>query len=119
MSQVINEITNWFEAHKGNTLSIRKQELSIGLQQVTDQDELELKLDKIEINSNVQSEIDDYIAAQELALYGNGQLKSDHGITELPQNVYTIPLSQNISTRKVENGLQINTEKANYSIQQQ
>jgi hypothetical protein len=117
MSQVIDEITNWFEAQKGNTLTINKRELSIGLQQVMDNDELELNLDKIEINTNTQSKIDDYIGAQELALYGNGKLQSDQGITVLPDNVYTIPLTKNLTTRKVENGLQINTERAKYSFQ--
>lgn len=117
MSQVINEITNWFESQKGSTFTIQKQELSIGLHQVIDNDELEFKLDKIEINTNAQSELDHYIAAQEIALYGDGTLHSDQGAFELPQKVFMIPLSQNISIRKVENGLQINTEKANYSFQ--
>jgi hypothetical protein len=116
MSHVIKEITNWFEAQKGQILMIEKRELSIGLQQISDLDQLELSLDKIEINANEESQVDDYIAPQELSLYGHGTVVSDGREAKLPQNVFKIPLTHNITTRKVENGLQINTERAEYSF---
>lgn len=117
MSQLINEITKWFEAQKGSTLTIHKRELSIGLQQIIDKDEVELKLEKIEINNNPQSQVDHYIAAQELALHGHGKLHTDNGLAELPRNVYKIPLTKNMTIRNDKNGLQLNTEKAEYSFE--
>ncbi|MCL7747261.1 hypothetical protein [Halalkalibacter alkaliphilus] len=115
MAQQLHELSEWFESHKGETLLIRKNELSTGLQQIFDIDQVTLQLDHISVVKN-DSNIDDYIPSQELVLHGEGSIKSAEGMKDLPQNAYEIPLFGRIVTTKEANGLKLETEKALYEI---
>jgi hypothetical protein len=117
MIQNVNELTKWLETHKGNTLTIHKGELSIGKNEVMDMDRVDIRVDKVTVNTIEQTDPDGYLAKQEVILHGQGKIRSAYGEEELPQNVYEIPLYGKVSTYKVENGLTIETERAVYSIQ--
>jgi hypothetical protein len=115
MTQEIQELSNWLESHKGETLVIRKGELSTGLQQIFDIDQVTLELDHISLVSNNEN-VDDYIPEQELILHGEGNILSEEGTKELPQNAYEIPLFGHVTTSNEMNGLKVETEKAVYKI---
>ncbi|KHF41899.1 hypothetical protein [Halalkalibacter okhensis] len=115
MTQHLDELSEWFESHKGETLLIRKNELSTGLQQIFDIDQVTLQLDRISVVNN-DSNIDDYIPSQELILHGEGNIKSAEGMKNLPQNAYEIPLFGRVVTSKENQGLKLETEKAIYEI---
>lgn len=108
MTQSIEELSNWLESHQGETLIIRKGELSTGLQQIFD-------LDHISFVSNDRN-VDDYIPKNELILHGNGNIRSKEGMKVIPQNAYEIPLIGNIVTSNEEDGLKVETEKAVYKF---
>ncbi|WP_227934920.1 hypothetical protein [Alkalihalobacillus deserti] len=115
MAQDIEELSSWLESHKGETLTIHKGELSTGLQQIFDIDQVTLKLDHISLVSNEEN-IDDYIPQQELILHGQGNINSEEGKKDLPQDAYEIPLTGNVITSNEGNALKIETEKAVYKI---
>ncbi|MFC0473459.1 hypothetical protein ACFFHM_23855 [Halalkalibacter kiskunsagensis] len=115
MSQSINELSEWLESHKGETLLIKKGELATGLQQVFDIDEVTLQLEHITVVSNEKS-IDDYMPSQELVLHGNGSIQSPEGEKPLPQNAYEIPLYGEVNTTNEKDCLKVETEKAVYDI---
>ncbi|MDT8862910.1 hypothetical protein N0O92_22305 [Alkalihalobacillus sp. MEB130] len=117
MTQDIHELSNWLESHKGERLLIRKNELSTGLQQIFDIDQVTLNLTHISVVEN-DSNIDDYIPSQELILHGEGSIKSAEGMKDLPQNAYEIPIYGKVVTTKDQNGngLKLETEKAIYEI---
>ncbi|WP_134702241.1 hypothetical protein [Ammoniphilus sp. YIM 78166] len=112
----VDEVKEWLETHKGSTLTIHKGELSIGKNEVADMDKVDIRLDKVTLNTHEQADPDGYLAQQEFILHGQGKIQSANGEEELPQNVYEIPLYGKVSTRKEENGFTIETERAFYSI---
>ncbi|MFC0558011.1 hypothetical protein [Halalkalibacter alkalisediminis] len=115
MAQDIEELSNWLESHKGNTLLIRKEELSTGLQQIFDIDQVTLALDHISLISN-ENNVDDYIPKQELILHGHGNIQSQNGMKDIPQEAYEIPLLGDIVTTNEKDGLKVETEKAVYKF---
>ncbi|GAE26963.1 hypothetical protein JCM9140_3073 [Halalkalibacter wakoensis JCM 9140] len=115
MTQPIHDLSQWLESQKGETILIRKNELSTGLQQTFDIDQVTLQLDHITVITNDQN-IDDYIPSKELVLHGEGHIKTAEGMKELPQNAYEIPLFGKIATTNGTNGLKVETEKATYDI---
>jgi hypothetical protein len=115
MSVDIHELSEWLESHKGKTLLIKKGELSAGLQQVFDIDQVTLQLDHITVVSNEQN-VDDYIPNQELILHGNGSIQGPEGEKPLPQNAYEIPLYGKVHSMNEKDRLRVETEKAVYDI---
>lgn len=115
MTQEIEELSNWLESHKGEKLIIHKGELSTGLQQIFDIDQVTLALDHISLVSN-DNQVDDYIPPKELILHGQGNIRSVEGIEDLPQDAYEIPLFGSIITSIENDGLKIETEKAIYKL---
>ncbi|GAE33362.1 hypothetical protein [Halalkalibacter akibai] len=62
MAQEIQDLSNWLESHKGETLVIQKGEVSTGLQQIFDTDQVTLELNHISIVSNNGSIDDIYLS---------------------------------------------------------
>lgn len=116
MAHSVFELTEWLERQKGRDLIINKGELSTGSEEITDIDQVRLHLDDFSVRSIEKHDIDDYLADQEIILHGQGQIISDQGKIELPQNVYEIPIVGNMRTQNEENGMKVKTQQAVYTI---
>ncbi|UCZ51422.1 hypothetical protein LGQ02_11055 [Bacillus shivajii] len=109
-------MTQWFEQHRNETLLINKQEKGTGKQESIDEDHIHLQLQDLTVRSLNRPDADGYLSNQELILQGIGDVNSDQGEVELPQNVFEIPLDDSITISENPGGLTINTEKATYTI---
>lgn len=112
----IQQLSDWLESNIGESLTIKKGELSTGSNEIIDLDQVNLQLKRVSLISNNQN-IDEYIPSQEMVLHGEGKIKSDRRETYLPQNAYEIPLFGEINMTQVTNGLRLETEKAIYIIE--
>ncbi|MBU9711420.1 hypothetical protein [Evansella tamaricis] len=116
MIHPIFELTEWLEGKKGNTILINKGEFLTGMQEISDSDQIKLFLDNVTIKTIERHDQDDYLADQELILYGDGKIISDEGEFDLPQSVYEIPLMGNLKMEHEDNGVLVTTERATYTI---
>ncbi|ADU29059.1 hypothetical protein [Evansella cellulosilytica] len=116
MIHPIFELTEWLESHKGTTMTIEKQELETGTNEVFDHDRAQLQLNEISVRNLKKHDEDDYLADQELILHGEGNIHTDQGEMELPQNAYEIPILGEVKTENSENGMKVTTGKAIYTI---
>lgn len=114
MVNPVQELTEWLESQKTQTLLITKEELATGKNEVVDQDRVQLLLNKIDVRKINRHDEDGYLADDELILYGEGHIHSDKGEMELPQGVYEIPLYGEITAYSENNEMKVETEKANY-----
>jgi hypothetical protein len=117
MDQTVFEFTAWLDTQTGNTLHITKEERAIGKHEVSDLDQVHIQLHKVAVKHIERTDTDHYLADQEIILHGQGKIQSDKGDMELPQGVYEIPLYGKVSARKAQDGFQVETERAFYSIQ--
>ena len=116
MGHSILELTDWLQEKKGQTVFIIKEELATGSKRIMDMDELKLDLMGVSLKESMDNNVDDYVENQELILQGSGIITSDNGEAELPNNMYEIPLLGMVTTKKDENGMKLETEKAVYTF---
>ncbi|WP_100398752.1 hypothetical protein [Bacillus sp. FJAT-44742] len=115
MDQQIDQVSQWLESQKGNILFIKKEELETGKDEVMNTDNVRFTLDSVDVKNNKAS-IDDYIPSKEIILHGSGTVQTDEGPTDLPSDVYEIPLGGEIKTEKDNNGVKLETEDVIYTI---
>ncbi len=116
MGHSITELTDWLQEIKGSTVFIKKEELSTGLNEVMDTDEVKLSLEGVTLRESMDEHIDDYLENQELILQGTGSIKSDNGEAQIPNDMYEIPLAGAVSVTKEGDSIKVETEKAAYTF---
>lgn len=116
MGHSITELTDWLQEIKGKTVFIKKEELSTGLNEVMDTDEVKLSLEGVTLRESMDEHIDDYLENQELILQGTGSIKSDNGEAQIPNDMYEIPLAGPVSVTKEGESMKVETEKATYTF---
>ncbi|MDQ0339149.1 hypothetical protein J2S00_001935 [Caldalkalibacillus uzonensis] len=117
MNDNVQQLTEWFNANRGQQLLINKEELEVGTGQVSDHDQVRLWLEKVTLRQLEKEDAEHYLASQEVLLYGRGIVHSEAGEAPLPQQVYEIPLQGHINLSHQERNMRIQTERARYTIQ--
>ncbi|WP_017727949.1 hypothetical protein [Halalkalibacterium ligniniphilum] len=118
MNDMIDELTEWFEAKKGQSLHIQKAEHSTGTDDVTDFDDVTISLEEVSLSQRSEEDPDGYVPNQELILMGNGHIQGEDRNMPLPQNRFEIPLYDNFQLSKDGEVVKIYTEKAVYRVSQ-
>ncbi|MBL4968616.1 hypothetical protein [Bacillus halotolerans] len=108
------ELSEWLRERIGQTLDIRKGELTNNQDEISDLDQIVLHLQKVGIRS--ANHPDDYVANDELVLEGEGTTFTEDGDVPLPQNAYEIPLLGDIHIHQENGGLKVLTDRAVYTI---
>ncbi|MBP3951308.1 hypothetical protein [Bacillus suaedae] len=119
MDNHIEQLRQWLESQKGSTLSIEKQEITTGKEDLFDIDHVTFKLDHISLVSNGEDPIDDYLATDEVILHGEGTIMSDEGTVTIPQHAFEIPLKGEVTSSLDQNQLNLQTEQAIYKMKKQ
>jgi hypothetical protein len=109
----ITELTGWLESNKGRNLIINKEEHNLGNH---DLDRIELVLDDVVMRHADRPDPDDFVAKHEVVLQGQGTIHTKEGQMELPQRMFEIPIEGKLATRKIDDGLIVETERALYAI---
>lgn len=86
--------------------------MQIGSDKIADDDYVEMCLEDVSVRSPGYTDSDSYVARQELVLHGHGRI----GDSSIPQDAYEIPIVGRFSARPLENGVDIETERALYRI---
>lgn len=103
------DICTWLEEHKDQTLFIKKEEQD-------DTDHVELQVKEVGL-MEFSDTLDDYFSPKAIVLQGEGMIETSNGIKlKLPEDSYEIPLGGACEGIQKENGLEIRTERAHYSI---
>ncbi|AIQ69112.1 hypothetical protein [Paenibacillus graminis] len=108
MDQSVLKLMDWLTAQAGETLVIKKQEMS-------DLDTVHFNLENVDYR-NTEDVIDEYLDSA-LILRGTGNtLNRDGELVPLPQQNYEIAVS-GLLLEKVDDGqVELRTERAKYSI---
>ncbi len=112
----MEQVSEWLEQLKGQSLLIYKEEIATGKQEVMDIDQVSFKLDSVSFNRNRHANIDDYLAFKEIVLYGQGTIQTDQGESGLPERAYEIPLTGDFKTEKNADNMRVETDQAIYTI---
>jgi hypothetical protein len=116
MSEQNEQVVEWLEELKGQTLFIQKDEFETGKNDVLATDKVRFQLDSVGFKNNRNASIDDYVANEEIVLYGSGTIETAQGETDLPENVYEIPLTGEVKANKQDPSIRLRTEDAMYTI---
>jgi hypothetical protein len=116
MQQSFDQVVNWLDSQVGKTVVLTKKELSIGKNEVSDLDQVQLQLEKVSMRQLERKDPDNYLAEQTLMLHGNGSIQGGTKAERIPQGVYEIPLYGSIAAQQADDGMQIATERAIYNI---
>jgi hypothetical protein len=109
MEMSTQEICSWFEANIEKSIWIEKEEQ-------TDLDRIELAVQEVGFLDHSETE-DPYLPSQAIVLRGVGTIQNQEGEKQrLPQDYYEIPLDGSVKGVENNNGLEIQTERAHYSI---
>ncbi|MED4812162.1 hypothetical protein [Bacillus atrophaeus] len=114
MTLTSTELSEWLKAQIGQTLVIRKGELTNNQDEISDLDQIVLHLNEVAIRSTKHP--DDYVANDELVLEGKGTTFTEEGNVPLPENAYEIPLSGSIHIHQENGELKVLTDRAVYTI---
>ncbi|MBP1153726.1 MULTISPECIES: hypothetical protein [unclassified Paenibacillus] len=109
MNLELEQMTQWLEQCRGQQLLIEKREQD-------DRDLIKLRLERVSLGHPALAHADDYIAESELVLHGVGSIIFTHDHSRLPENQYEIPLLGNWRGSVQEDGLQLVTDRAEYTI---
>ncbi|KAF6550435.1 MULTISPECIES: hypothetical protein [unclassified Bacillus (in: firmicutes)] len=101
MALTNTELSEWLQKQIGQTLDIRKGELTDSRNEISDMDQIMLHLDDVLVRRT--NHPDDYVADEE-------------GNVPLPQDAYEIPLLGDITIQKEQDGLKVHTDRAVYTI---
>ncbi|MGO4272032.1 hypothetical protein AB4Z22_19700 [Paenibacillus sp. TAF58] len=105
----IQQVCGWFEANKEKNMMIKKEEQN-------DIDQIEIKLQDVGLLSYSDT-IDAYLSPQAIVLRGNGCIVSlDAEKQSLPEDSYEIPITGSFHGIQNEQGMEIQTQVASYSI---
>lgn len=106
----VQELCNWFEDHKHKSILIEKQEQD-------DLDKVELEVQEVGLLDQAVTD-DDYIPSYAVVLRGMGTIQNRDGeMVRLPQDYYEIPLDGHYEGTVESGKLELQTERAHYSIQ--
>lgn len=108
MNEQLKSVTDWLNAHKQQTVMIRKQEME-------DTDQTRIQLEEVEYRENTPT-IDDYTEGDSLILHGNGTVINEQGEIQLPQNTYQIYVDGLSKADVKETQLTMETDRAKYEI---
>ncbi|MFC0212501.1 hypothetical protein ACFFK0_08505 [Paenibacillus chartarius] len=110
MIATAQDLAVWFDGHKGQVLTIDKEE-------GTDKDRVRLKLERVE-RIDRESVADAYTPRRALRLVGSGTIHNpEDDPVELPDDGYEIVLDGLVSHTESAGGLTIKTMRATYRIQ--
>ncbi|HJV47124.1 MAG TPA: hypothetical protein VJ824_15505 [Bacillota bacterium] len=105
----IDQVESWIHSKHCPTFLVSKEENG-------DLDQVQMNIQGITLKGAERVDPDGYVAAQALLLHGQGSFVNGG---ELPQNVYEIPLLGTWITQDKGNRMQIETQRAVYTIQTQ
>ncbi|XRJ18265.1 hypothetical protein P5660_15530 [Bacillus velezensis] len=114
MALTNTELSEWLQKQIGQTLDIRKGELTDSRNEISDIDRIMLHLDDVLVRRT--NHPDDYVADEELVLKGHGTTYTEEGNVPLPQDAYEIPLLGDITIQQEQDGLKVHTDRAVYTI---
>lgn len=103
-------VSNWIETYKDKAIIISKKEDG-------DLDQVELQLEKVSLGKLNEEDPDEYVSIETLLLHGEGIIHSGGNSGSLPLDAYEIPLTDGWLVKEMEQGLEIKTERAVYTIQ--
>lgn len=104
----IRTLMDWLQEHTYNVLHIHKREDG-------DLDRVRLRLDEVGYKPDGHS-LDGYTEGPMLVLHGQGQVMTDKTEAPLPGGSYAIPLAGFKVTRAARGGIDVQTNRAVYSI---
>lgn len=108
MNESLKSVTDWLNAHKQQTVMIRKQELE-------DIDQTRITLEDVEYKPSTQT-IDEYTEGDSLILHGSGAVVNEQGDIPLPQSTYQIYVDGLKHANVQDQQLSMETERAKYEI---
>jgi hypothetical protein len=107
MQSPIEQVETWINTKQSPSFTISKEEHG-------DLDQININIEKVSLGTQPVVDPDGYVAEQALLLHGQGSLING---APLPQNVYEIPLFGTWVTHDKGSRMQIETERAVYTIQ--
>lgn len=113
MALTNTELSEWLQKQIGQTLDIRKGELTDSRNEISDMHQIMLHLDDVLVRRT--NHPDDYVADEELVLKGHGTTYTEEGNVPLPQDAYEIPLLGDITIQKEQDGLKVHTDGRLYN----
>lgn len=108
MNESLKSVTDWLNAHKQQTVMIRKQELE-------DTDQTRITLEDVEYKPSTPM-IDEYTEGDSLILHGSGAVVNEQGDIPLPQSTYQIYVDGLKHADVQDQQLSMETERAKYEI---
>ncbi len=108
MLQSPNTLRQWLEQNKDRELIIRKEEDGR-------QNRITIRLQDVDMVQH--NDTDDYLSEQALLLRGPGTVRTGEGLEPLPSDVFEISLTDRWSASANHRSLQLQTERAEYSIE--
>lgn len=112
MNRETEQITDWLQGCKGETILIEKRETG-------DQDLTRMELKEIKFMDHFPNQTDEYIAKSKVILFGEGTILNNPEQPRLPDHAYEIPLLGDWQGGVQGEALQITTERATYQISKQ
>lgn len=108
MEQSIQQLMDWLNKHLNHTIVIDKHE-------IRDLDKVLFNLEGVEFRSS-EDVVDEYLGTA-LILRGNGStLNADGELVALPQSTYDLVVDGLRIVNIEDNKIEINTDRAKYSI---
>ncbi|CAM3491190.1 hypothetical protein [Marinicrinis lubricantis] len=109
----INTIIEWCESHQGQTIQIQKREDQ-------DLDIVVMELSKATAGALDPHNVDSYLSDQAIYLHGSaaidGSATAQMVTTELPGDIYVIPLEGSFEVQPLHHQLVIRSERAQYIL---
>ncbi|PZE22120.1 hypothetical protein [Paenibacillus xerothermodurans] len=116
MNSELQQITQWLNGCKGQSLHIQKREAN-------DLDETHIQLEQVTVANDYPDRRDDYVSRHELILHGRGYIVNSNPALNvsppLPRDRYEIPLLGNWRGQVHNEMVQLMTDRASYEITRQ
>ncbi|WP_128894041.1 hypothetical protein [Longirhabdus pacifica] len=107
----IQTIRTWSHEHQGETIQIHKQE-------GTDIDVIIMNLDQVIYAPLDPNDLDSYLPQSAIYLHGTGTIDTDYQLlqSELPKDIYVVPIEGIPNVAINGSVLHIQTERAHYKL---
>jgi hypothetical protein len=109
MEDPLLQVSSWLNAQSNQEVLIQKEEDG-------DIDRTRIQVDHVSMGHLQQKDPDGYVANQSILVHGQGKVLFTNYEAHLPQNVYEIPLEQSFVAHSIDEGLQIKTGRATYTL---
>jgi hypothetical protein len=109
MNPDVDQAIAWLTPWEGKEIQIVKEEEG-------DQDIVHLHLEQVDVGENKKNDPDGYVSPKALLLHGTGVVNEKDHQEHLPQDVFEIPITDQINVTRANQYILIQSERASYTI---